>query len=168
MGEGIPDERAWSTALAFGDDGALFLGSDKGVYRSLDGGESWARASAGLPLDPSQGTPQAVRVLRFHQGRLYAALVHGGLFVSDDQGTSWRSTLTGQPAPTPTPGAQSSSSAVSSTETPQLPLTLSDCPVPPDYFGDLWSERRAQLGCPEPKAPFRAGLLPPTHGRAEL
>ena len=31
-----------------------------------------------LPLRPDDGTPQAVRALHFHEGRLYAALVEGG------------------------------------------------------------------------------------------
>jgi len=148
--ENIPGEHTWSSALTFGPNGALFLGTDQGIYRSLDGGENWAQASAGLPTRPTDGMLQSVRALRFHNGQLYAALVQGGLFVWDNLGETWDSTITGQPAspvetpPTPTPGAQ----GLSATPTPQQPVTPPDCPTPPDFFADLWADRVAQLGCP--------------------
>ncbi len=160
LGENIPDDRTWSTALAFGEDGTLFLGTDKGVYRSRDGGQTWTRASAGLPTRPIDGTPQSVHVLRFHDGRLYAALVEGGLYVSDDLGESWRSTMTEQSAspvetpPTPTPGAQTLSVTPSQTPTAQPSITPADCPTPPDHFAELWTERVAQLGCPVASSPL--------------
>lgn len=91
----IPDQRTWSSALAFGPNNSLFLGTDVGVYRSLDGGQSWSSANNGLPLDPAQGKPQAVRALAFSGQRLYAALTKGGVFVSEDQGASWRSMQSG-------------------------------------------------------------------------
>jgi photosystem II stability/assembly factor-like uncharacterized protein len=87
----LPGERTWSSALAFGPNNSLFLGTDVGIYRSLDGGQSWTRASEGLPLDPDQGKPQAVRALAAFGQRLYAALTKGGVFVSEDQGQSWGS-----------------------------------------------------------------------------
>jgi photosystem II stability/assembly factor-like uncharacterized protein/DNA-binding beta-propeller fold protein YncE len=153
--ENIPDDRTWSTALAFSADGALFLGTDIGAYRSRDGGQTWDRISAGLPIRPDEGTPQAVRALRFSGNRLYAALAQGGLFVSDDLGESWRNTISGQPAspiqtppPLPTPGTQPPTRTASQTPTPQPPITPVDCPAPPDYFAPLWAERVAQLGCP--------------------
>jgi len=152
--EDIPDPRVWSTDLAFGADGALYLATDRGVYHSPDGGEAWSRASTGLPLRPTDGTPQSVRALSVHDGRLYAALVEGGLFVSDDLGESWRSTITGQPAspvvtsPTTTPSTQTWRVPSAQTTTPQPSVTPADCPVPPDYFAPLWTERIAQLGCP--------------------
>jgi photosystem II stability/assembly factor-like uncharacterized protein/DNA-binding beta-propeller fold protein YncE/predicted small lipoprotein YifL len=147
--QNIPDDRTWSTALAFGVDGALFLGTDVGAYRSRDGGQTWDRISAGLPVRPDEGTPQAVRALRLSGNRLYAALAQGGLFVSDDLGESWRNTISGQAAspiqthpPLPTPGTQPPTRTTSQTPTP------ADCPAPPDYFAPLWAERVAQLGCP--------------------
>lgn len=152
--DNIPDDRIWSTALAFGEEGTLFLGTDRGVYRSPDEGETWTRASAGLPIRPYEGTPQGVRALRFRDGRLYAALAQGGLFLSDDEGDSWRSSISGQPAspietaPTPTPGTGPSNRTAIPTPTPPPPVTLIDCAAPPDHFADLWAERVAQLGCP--------------------
>jgi photosystem II stability/assembly factor-like uncharacterized protein len=86
----IPDERTWSSALAFGPNNSLFLGTDVGIYRSLDGGQNWSRATNGLPVDPDLNTLPGVRALAFSGPRLYAALTKGGLFVSDNQGQSWR------------------------------------------------------------------------------
>jgi photosystem II stability/assembly factor-like uncharacterized protein len=91
----IGGDRTWSSALAFGPNNSLFLGTDIGVYRSGDGGQSWSAANTGLPLDSDLSTPQGVRALAFNQGRLYAALTKGGVFVSDDQGQSWRSAAAG-------------------------------------------------------------------------
>lgn len=85
----IPGERTWSSALAFGLGDTLLLGSDIGVYHSPDGSQSWNPASAGLPLDPDRNLPQGVRALAFSGPRLYAALVKGGLYVSEDLGQSW-------------------------------------------------------------------------------
>lgn len=151
LGEDIPDDRTWSTALAFGEDSVIFLATDQGVYRSLDEGETWERASAGLPTRPTDGTPQSVRILRFHDGRLYAALVEGGLYVSDDLAASWHSTMTDLPAETPltpTPGAQTLSVTPPQTPTPQPSAKRTDCPIPPDHFADLWTARVGKLGCP--------------------
>jgi photosystem II stability/assembly factor-like uncharacterized protein len=86
----VPDQRTWSSAIAFGPANTVFLGTDVGVYRSLDGGQNWTRASVGLPVDSNLGTPLSVRALAFSGNRLYAALTQGGLYVSDDQGQSWR------------------------------------------------------------------------------
>jgi photosystem II stability/assembly factor-like uncharacterized protein/DNA-binding beta-propeller fold protein YncE len=148
LGENIPDDRVWSSALAFGPGESLFLATDKGVYRSPDGGGTWTQASAGLPPRPDGEGPQGVRALAYQGGRLYAALAEGGLFVSDDQAKTWYNPATGQPA---SPAGQ----PAPATPTPQSPapteaktLTPADCPAPPDHFADLWSERADQLGCP--------------------
>ena len=103
VGGNVPDTRMWSSALALGPQDTLYLGTDVGVYRTADGGQTWVPASTGLPARPGETKPPAVRALRFAGGHLYAALQQGGLYVSDDEGRTWRSTLTGQAAaPTPT------------------------------------------------------------------
>jgi photosystem II stability/assembly factor-like uncharacterized protein len=137
VGGNVPDTRTWSSALAFGPQGTLYLGTDVGVYRTADGGQTWTSASAGLPARPGDTKPLAVRALRFAGGHLYAALQQGGLYVSDDGGRTWRSTLAGQTAAPTT-------KALSPTPTPATP----SCSIPPERFADLWASRVAQLGCP--------------------
>ncbi len=140
----IPGNRVWSSAIQLAPDGAIFLGTDIGVYRSLDGGQSWSEANRGLPLDPVQNTPAAVRAFGLAGDRLYVALTAGGVYVSTDRGQSWQSTATAAaptlPTPTPSPPAPA----------PTAPPTVSPaaCPAQPAYFVDLWLERLAQLGCP--------------------
>jgi photosystem II stability/assembly factor-like uncharacterized protein len=147
VGGNVPDERSWSTALALAEDGTVFLGTDRGVYRSADGGETWSRASAGLPDQGDGETPAGIRALAYHAGRLYAAPILGGLFVSEDGGDSWRSTLTGRPASPLSPIPVAPTPATATPAAPEV-AAAPDCPAPPDYFADLWRARAAELGCP--------------------
>mgnify|MGYP005847627645 CR=1 FL=1 len=140
----IPGNRVWSSAIELAADGAIFLGTDIGVYRSLDGGQSWREANLGLPVDPVQNTPQAVRAFGLAGDRLYVALTAGGVYVSTDRGQSWQSTAAATPTevlPTPMPTPAPVPTA------PPAP-SPADCSVQPAYFADLWLERLAQLGCP--------------------
>ena len=89
--DNIPDARAWNSVLRFAADGALYLGTDKGVYRSDDSGQSWARASEGLPRSADDPlAPVSVRDLQFSGSSIYAALSRGGVFVTDDGGRNWQ------------------------------------------------------------------------------
>lgn len=101
LSDRIPDMRVWSSDLLFDASGMLYLASDIGIYRSRDAGETWQRANAGLPIDPTTGSPYGVRALATHQGTIYAALGQGGVFASTDQGNTWFSTLTGEAAALP-------------------------------------------------------------------
>jgi photosystem II stability/assembly factor-like uncharacterized protein/DNA-binding beta-propeller fold protein YncE len=143
VGGNVPDARMWSSALALGLQDTLYLGTDVGVYRTEDGGQTWAPASAGLLVRPGETKPPAVRALRYAGGHLYAALQQGGLYVSDDGGRTWRSTLASQTA-APTPTVPPAPKALSPTPTPAAP----SCPTPPERFADLWASRVARLGCP--------------------
>jgi photosystem II stability/assembly factor-like uncharacterized protein len=142
--EKIPGSRMWSSALAFGPDETIFLGTDIGVFRSRDEGQTWAGVNAGLPLDAIDNTPVSIRSLEFAGERLYAALTEGGLFFSDNRGQSWQSTTS---ADEPGSGAQATSTPTPS-PTSQPSVSPAACATTPDYFGDLWAERVAQLGCP--------------------
>jgi photosystem II stability/assembly factor-like uncharacterized protein len=63
----------------------LYAAAGDGVYRSTDGGETWARRSAGLP-------ESAVLELEIApNGTLWAA-ARAGLFKSGDQGRTWHRT----------------------------------------------------------------------------
>lgn len=60
----------------------LFLGTDNGLFASLDGGVHWARCENGLPAGPIE------RWLR-SDNTLMASLRQGGIYFSRDEGTSW-------------------------------------------------------------------------------
>jgi photosystem II stability/assembly factor-like uncharacterized protein len=156
-GDRVPDERVWSAPLLFDKQGTLLLGTDVGIYRSLDAGQTWLRASFGLPLDTESGKPLAVRAIVTDGGWLYAALVRGGLYVSDDQGASWFNAATGQPAaptqaasppPTPTPLPPTPMPAVTAPPPTPPAASSADCPVRPGFFAKLWGQRFGELGCP--------------------
>ncbi len=63
----------------------LYIGTDGGVFRSDDDGQSWQSASSGL-------TKLGVKTLVWgvDQERLYAGTWGGGVFFSDDGGQSWQ------------------------------------------------------------------------------
>jgi photosystem II stability/assembly factor-like uncharacterized protein len=153
----IPGERVWSTAVLFDSAGMLYLSTDQGVYRSPDAGDTWQRASAGLPVDAQSNQPTEVRALAFSGGVLYGALRQGGVFASADQGTTWRSTLTGEPASpiepaaaptTPAPLPSPSPPTDTPAPTPAGPSSPGDCAIQPVFFGELWAARVPRLGCP--------------------
>lgn len=71
-----------SYSSASGDrfQGAAFVATDAGVFKSVDGMQSWVR----LPLRAD------VRALAISGRTLYAIAVDGSVFRSRDAGTSWR------------------------------------------------------------------------------
>ena len=154
IGRNIPDRRIWNSAFAFNGAGNTFLGTSLGVYRTPNGGQSWLHVSDGLARRPDTDEPQSVRALQFYGDQLYAAQTTGGLFVTENSGQSWRSTLAQTPALTPTP----------------TPVTVQPtCLEPPVHFAAEWAGRIDQLGCPNPPGrrdnlliatqPFENGLM---------
>ena len=71
------------------DSGSL----DGGVYKSADGGDSWARVEGGLPNDGMVGRT-SVSISAANPERVWALVEAegdaGGLYRSDDAGESWR------------------------------------------------------------------------------
>ncbi len=67
-------------------------GPGSGVYKSVDGGESWFKIEKGLPEEMGK---MAISVCRANSDKVYALiesdsdLEKGGLFVSDNAGESW-------------------------------------------------------------------------------
>lgn len=69
--------------------GNLYAGTDIGVFRSTDDGESWNMRSEGLPR---------ARVHEFHFiGATLFAATNQGVFISTNEGTSWSNRSTGLP-----------------------------------------------------------------------
>jgi photosystem II stability/assembly factor-like uncharacterized protein len=89
---GLPPGLIWGSAIFlspnFDHDRVVYLGTDRGVFRSDDGGVTWAKL-------PNTGLPQAgVLSLalspNFSVDRtLFAGLAERGLYVSTDGGTTW-------------------------------------------------------------------------------
>jgi len=77
-----------------GSPSTVFVATCAGVYRSVDGGETWQLGSAGIPEGSG---PAAFAVGIDDEGRLYLGVdpLFGGstpgrgIFVSDDDGRSW-------------------------------------------------------------------------------
>ncbi len=67
-------------------------GKGSGIYKSVDGGETWTRLDKGLPKELGK---IGLSVSRANPNKVYAVIEsdsqkeQGGVFVSDDAGTSW-------------------------------------------------------------------------------
>ncbi|GIH08918.1 hypothetical protein Rhe02_69850 [Rhizocola hellebori] len=84
-------------------DGREYGGPGSGVYRSTDGGRTWARAGAPLPAVEAESGRIGVAFARSNPRRAYAITNDRignltGFFVSYDAGASWTRPLTGEPA----------------------------------------------------------------------
>lgn len=74
------------------DPNVLYAGGNGGVFRSMDGGASWAPANRGLSLRPNFSTVVTVVSLAVdsvHPSILYAALRADGVARSTDGGATW-------------------------------------------------------------------------------
>jgi photosystem II stability/assembly factor-like uncharacterized protein len=85
----------WSVAFAPENPSVVLAGSRKpaAVFRSTDGGRTWAQTDAGFPQTcPFVLTPRVTRIL-FQKGRpehAWASLEIGGIWRSTNEGRSWR------------------------------------------------------------------------------
>ncbi len=64
----------------------LYAATGAGVYRSGDAGETWDRASRGLP----DGVVEALAMDPREHQRLYAGTLAGPLYLSEDGADAWR------------------------------------------------------------------------------
>ncbi len=84
----------WATGLAVAspDGTAVWYGTEqRGVFRSNDGGETWASANRGIHF----GYVTDVAVSPRTPGRVFVADLALGVFRSDDGGTTWREPVPG-------------------------------------------------------------------------
>ncbi len=74
-------------------ENARFSGKNSGLYKSVDGGDTWQQLTDGLP-DASDGLGRiGVGISPSNPNRLYATVdapVNGGIYRSDDAGQSWQ------------------------------------------------------------------------------
>src|SRR6202050_3566907 len=89
----------WEAREGPWEDGNMVNGTNGGLFKSTDGGESWHQLTTGLPKDSSQIN---VAIAPSNTKRLYAtvAMASGklGVFRSDNAGESWSET-TDDPRP---------------------------------------------------------------------
>ena len=78
---------------AFTTDGALFMGTDAaGVFRSVNGGNTWVPADAGLPVDSSGAFPGVILAISpafATDGALFMGTDVAGVFRSVNGGNTW-------------------------------------------------------------------------------
>ena len=74
-------------------------GPGSGLFRSLDGGDTWERLANGLPTGIIGRI--GIAIAPSEPSRVYAIVEHekGGVFRSDDRGATWRRTIALNPRP---------------------------------------------------------------------
>jgi photosystem II stability/assembly factor-like uncharacterized protein len=88
-----------SLALDPGNPQTLYAGiRGGGVYKSNDGGASWADFSSGLPIS-SYSDVRCLAIDPSHPQTLYAGTVGDGICKSTNGGASWAASSSGLPSP---------------------------------------------------------------------
>ena len=83
-GASVPFATAVAASPRFADDGTLFAAARDGLYRSRDGGRTWARVLIGGPIFAVALSPTFAE-----DGALFVATAEDGVLRSEDGGTSW-------------------------------------------------------------------------------
>ena len=96
-GTGLPAYSTSDFAFDLRRAGTLYAATPEGVFKTTDGGKSWARASQGLPAGAAV---YSVAVDPQKKDVIYAGL-QGGVYRSADAGRTWRSFGNGLPADAP-------------------------------------------------------------------
>jgi photosystem II stability/assembly factor-like uncharacterized protein len=88
IGGGLPAEfrRPSVRSLVVAPSGAVYAGTDLGVFRSLKGDDFWQPLNQGLPQG---GSVISLEIDPSRPQRMYAGLPAGGLYRSDNGGTRW-------------------------------------------------------------------------------
>ena len=74
-------------------ENARFSGSNSGLYKSTDGGETWRKMTNGLPTNDEGLGRIGIGISPSNPNRIYATVganVNAGLYRSDDAGESWK------------------------------------------------------------------------------
>jgi photosystem II stability/assembly factor-like uncharacterized protein len=86
-GQGLPDLPFGLSVSALAvRGGAVYAGTDLGVYRSVDGGASWHALNVGLPPSP---VVLSLEIDPSQPATVYAGVDNNGLFRSTDGGIHW-------------------------------------------------------------------------------
>ncbi|MDR9418661.1 T9SS type A sorting domain-containing protein [Gracilimonas sp.] len=60
-----------------------------GIYRSLDGGETWQEQNNGLPTGAQAKNVTDIAISHQNPDKVYISLRDGGVFITEDRGSSW-------------------------------------------------------------------------------
>lgn len=89
---GLPDGRTVSGSLLAAGNGVFLMTTDRGAYRSADGGDTWQA------LEGALNSAYVYQIALLPNGGSLLAATAYGLFVSGDRGALWRQTGVGLPA----------------------------------------------------------------------
>ncbi len=94
-----------AVAVAPSDPRVVYAGTEAGgIFKSTDGGASWAAASSGLGAGNTFPHVTSLAVEPRASDRVYASTLSSGVYGSRDGGRSWAPRSTGLPASRPFPG----------------------------------------------------------------
>ena len=99
ISNGLPDERVDSLVVDYITPATVYAATPKGVFKSLDGGNSWASSNKGLPLDGGYGSTIRLKIDPINPSTLYAAAGSfggsNGVYKSIDGGNVWNRVVDG-------------------------------------------------------------------------
>ena len=90
----------WTIPMTEPDQGRFMVDGHAAVYRTNDGGETWSKATDGLPQDNAYISVlrEAMAVDRLDPVGVYFGTSTGQLYGSRDEGRSWRLVADNLPA----------------------------------------------------------------------